>query len=63
MKENGKLRGAIARAFALVEGHPDCAELTEWPTNKCWKRLPSGEICGKVGSCIHNWKPSRFGAK
>lgn len=28
---------------------------------RCPKILPGGEICNRIGSCIHNFQPTLFG--
>jgi hypothetical protein len=41
-----------------------CHSVASKTTNKCLKLNIDGKVCGKPdGTCIHNWKPTKFGAR
>lgn len=45
-----------------MTGHTPWSQIKHKP-RRCKRILPGGEICGKIGSCIHHFQPTLFGAR
>lgn len=45
-----------------MSGHHPWSQIRH-KSRRCTRVLPGGDICGKIGSCIHNFQPTLFGAR